>query len=107
MAQKAQTLGDYLTGKLEGLKKFGVIREVRGKGMLRGVELMQSDGSRKPFPALGSALKPIALKNGLIMRIDPSWFAVAPALTAEKDDIDELCDLIERSLAEALEAVEQ
>lgn len=107
LAQKAQTLGDYLTGKLEGLKKFGVIREVRGKGMLRGVELMQSDGSRKPFPALGSALKPIALKNGLIMRIDPSWFAVAPALTAEKDDIDELCDLIERSLAEALEAVEQ
>ena len=107
LAQKAQTLGDYLSGKLEGLKKFGVIREVRGKGMLRGVELMQSDGSRKPFPALGSALKPIALKNGLIMRIDPSWFAVAPALTAEKDDIDELCDLIERSLAEALEAVEQ
>ena len=39
------------------------------------------------------------------MRIDPSWFAVAPALTAEKEDIDELVDLIERSLLDALELV--
>lgn len=106
LAQKAQTLGAYLTEKLEGLKKFGVVREVRGKGMLRGVELMQNNGTAKPFPALGHALKQTALKNGLIMRIDPSWFAVAPALIAEKADIDELCDLIERSLAEALEQVD-
>ena len=37
--------------------------------------------------------------------IDPEWFAVAPALTAEKQDIDELVELIERSLLDALEMV--
>jgi len=105
LAQKAEALGAYLTEKLEGLKKFGVVREVRGKGMLRGVELMQDNGTPQPFPALGHALKQTALKNGLIMRIDPSWFAVAPALIADKAAIDELYDLIERSLAEALEQV--
>ena len=56
----------------------------------------------QPYPELGSALKRTALKNGLVIRVDPTWFAVAPALIAEKSDIDELCDLIEKSLIEAL-----
>jgi adenosylmethionine-8-amino-7-oxononanoate aminotransferase len=103
--RKAREVGDYLTTKLEGLKQYGVVREVRGKGMLRGVELMKANGSRAPFPELGKALKRTAVANGLIMRVDPTWFAVAPALIAEKPDIDELCDLIERSLLDALEQV--
>lgn len=102
---KAQLLGDYLAGKLEGLKRHGVVREVRGKGLLRGVELMRDPQSLAPFPELGRALKQTALQNGLILRVDPTWFAVAPALIAEKDDIDELVELIERSLLAALEMV--
>ena len=39
------------------------------------------------------------------MRVDPTWFAVAPALIAERSDIDEMIDLIERSLLDALEQV--
>ena len=39
------------------------------------------------------------------MRIDPSWFAVAPALIAEESDLDEMCELIEKSLVQALELV--
>ena len=54
---------------------------------------------------MGKALKRTTLKNGLILRIDPTWFAVAPALIAERADIDELCDLIQKSLADALELV--
>ncbi len=102
---KAQETGDYLAAKLEGLKQHGVVREVRGKGLLRGVEFWRDPESKAPFPELGLALKKTALNNGLIMRVDPHWFAVAPALIAEKADIDELCDLIERSLLDALEMV--
>ena len=58
------------------------MREIRGKGVLRGVELT---------PELGTALKRTALENGIILRIDPSWFAVAPPLIAEESDIDEMC----------------
>jgi len=103
--QNAQVMGDYLTGKLEGLKKHGVIREVRGKGLLRGVELCKDPETKTPFPELGHALKKTALNNGLIMRVDPNWFAVAPALIVQKDQIDELFELIERSLLDALEMV--
>jgi adenosylmethionine-8-amino-7-oxononanoate aminotransferase len=57
-----------------------------------------------PWPELGAALKRAAIRNGLILRVDPSWFAVAPAITATEAQIDDMCELIERSLAEALEA---
>jgi adenosylmethionine-8-amino-7-oxononanoate aminotransferase len=39
------------------------------------------------------------------MRIDPDWFAVCPPLIAEKEDLDELLGLIEKSIVEALESV--
>jgi adenosylmethionine-8-amino-7-oxononanoate aminotransferase len=103
--QKALELGAYLAEKLESLKSYGVIREVRGKGVLRGVELVRDVQSMQPFPELGEALKTCALKNGLIMRIDATWFAVAPPLIAEKADIDFMCELIEKSLSDALAMV--
>ena len=102
--RKAEQLGDYLVGKLEGLEKYGVVREIRGKGLLRGVELMR-DG--EACPELGQALKKTALDNGLVMRIDPLWFAMAPALIATEDDIDELYELVEKSVVDALKAVDK
>ena len=98
-------MGVYLAGKLEELKKYGVVREVRGKGILRGVELVKDTETMEPYPQLGNALKQLAIDNGLIMRIDPSWFAVAPAINATRAEIDEMCSLIERSLVQALERV--
>ena len=105
LCRKAASLGEYLVSKLEGLKRYGVIREIRGKGLLRGVELVKDTRTNVPFTELGLALKKTALKNGLILRINPDWFAVAPALIAEEADIDYMCRLIEKSLIEALEAV--
>ena len=106
--KKARRLGNHLVKRLEDLKRYGVVREVRGKGVLQGVELVKDAATMEPFPPdgkLGDALKKTALENGLIMRISPDWFAVAPALIAEESDIDEMCDLIEKSLRQALDLV--
>jgi adenosylmethionine-8-amino-7-oxononanoate aminotransferase len=104
--ERAFEIGEYLTRKLEGLKKYGVVREVRGKGIFRGVELVKDTVSMEPYPELGKALKRIAIENGLILRVDPSWFAVAPALVATIAEIDEMCELIDKSLVQALERVD-
>jgi 4-aminobutyrate aminotransferase-like enzyme len=103
LEKNAQRLGDYLVMKFEKSKKYGVVREVRGKGILLGVELVKDTTSLAPYPELGMALKRTALKNRLILRVDPTWFAVAPALTAELSGLDELCQHIEKSLADALD----
>jgi adenosylmethionine-8-amino-7-oxononanoate aminotransferase len=99
---RGRELGAYLFKKLESLKKYGVVREVRGKGIWLGVELVKDTKTNAPFPALGKALKQTALKNGIIMRIEPTWFSVAPALIAEETDIDEMYSLIDKSFSEAL-----
>jgi beta-alanine--pyruvate transaminase len=96
LCAKAQRLGTYLSSKLTGLKKLGVVREVRGKGvLLGGVDLTD--------PELGKALKRTALQNGIILRIDPAWFAVSPPLIAEESEIDEMYELIEKSVEDAIE----
>jgi adenosylmethionine-8-amino-7-oxononanoate aminotransferase len=105
LAERALELGRQLAERLEALKQLGVVREVRGRGLLRGVELVRDCRTMEPFPELGRMLKRTALEHGLVLRIDPTWFAVAPALTATAADIDEMCGLIERSLRAALERV--
>ena len=108
LCAKAQQLGDHIAERFENLKRLGVVREVRGKGVLRGVELVEDPATGRPYPAdrkLGDALKETALANQLIMRIDPDWFAVCPALISEEKDIDEMCDLVERSLQAALDQI--
>jgi len=93
--EKAARLGAYLRPKLEALSRHGVVREVRGKGILLGVELTD--------PKIGTALKTTAIDNGVILRVDPGWFAVSPPLIAEESDLDEMCALIEKSLVQAIE----
>ena len=105
LTDKAMNLGDYLRNKLEKLKAYGVIREIRGRGILLGVELVKDTRSREPYPELGRALKTAALNNGLIMRIDPCWFAVSPPLIASESDLDLMCDLIEKSLTDAIKQI--
>jgi adenosylmethionine-8-amino-7-oxononanoate aminotransferase len=104
--QRADEIGERVAARLEILKRYGVVREVRGRGVIRGVELVRDTKTMEPFPELGNALKRTALQNGIILRVDPSWFAVSPALTATDAEIDEMCDLIDRSFADALAQVQ-
>lgn len=105
LPEKARRLGERLRGGLESLKELGVVREVRGKGVLLGVELVEDPSTNRPFPPgrkLGEALKRTALEQGLILRIEPDWFAVCPPLIAEEGELDELCARIRASLEAAL-----
>jgi adenosylmethionine-8-amino-7-oxononanoate aminotransferase len=108
LPERARALGKYISGRLEGLKKYGVIREVRGKGILLGVELVEDPVTNRPFPEgrkLGTALKRTALDNGIILRIDADWFAIAPPLVTTDEEAAEMCDRIESSLKQALDMV--
>jgi adenosylmethionine-8-amino-7-oxononanoate aminotransferase len=90
---RARRMGEYLAERLEGLRRFGVVGEVRGKGMLRGVELTAPTGKR-----IGRR----AMELGLILRFDPDWFALAPPLVISREDLDQMLDILERAIAESL-----
>jgi adenosylmethionine-8-amino-7-oxononanoate aminotransferase len=105
LCERALVVGERLSARLDRLRRFGVVREIRGRGVLRGVEFMKEDSAHEPFPELGVTLKRTAVENGLILRVDPNWFAVCPALISSESELDEMCELIEKSLGQSLEAV--
>ena len=105
LCERAVALGESLVARLDRLKKFGIVREIRGRGVLRGVEFKKEGSAGEPFPELGLALKRTAAENGIILRVDPNWFAVCPALVSSESDLDEMYGLIEKSLDQALEEV--
>lgn len=105
---RARVMGERIRQRLEGLKELGIVREVRGKGILLGVEIVEDATTNKPFSAeknFGNALKRTAIKNGVILRIDHDWFAVAPPLICTDAQIEEMCDLITKSVHEALDMI--
>jgi adenosylmethionine-8-amino-7-oxononanoate aminotransferase len=61
--------------------------------------------TKEPFPAetaFGLRVGRRALANGLLCRFDPNWIAFGPALVATAEQIDEMADLLDRSMGEVL-----
>ena len=105
---RAREMGGYFRGQLEGLKELGIVGEVRGKGLLVGVEFVQDPSTKVQFgPGInfGVQVGKRALKKGLLTRFDPHWIAFAPPLIITRDEIDQLMDIFTASIKETLEAI--
>ena len=102
---RAREMGDYLRHRLENLAHFGIVGDVRGKGLLLGVELVKNPATKEPWPAnipLGTEIGEECIERGLIMRFDPDWFAFAPPLIITRDEIDEMMAILEASITAVL-----
>jgi len=89
----AESSGERLGERLDELAaKHAIVKEVRGRGLMRGIELTQP---AKPFVerALGYGLV-INATAGTVIRI-------IPPLVITLEEIDEGCAIIDRVLAEA------
>lgn len=105
---RAREMGAYLREQLEGLKDLGVIGEVRGRGLMVGVEFVEDPETKKPFGKdvkFGVQVGKTALKKGLLTRFDPHWIAFAPPLIITRDEIDVLMDIFTESIKETLKAM--
>ncbi|MDR2772299.1 MAG: aspartate aminotransferase family protein [Elusimicrobiota bacterium] len=88
--KKAQELGGYMMGKLRDLKKeFPFIKEVRGKGLLIGMEIDKD----------GSAVVKKALEKGLIINCTSTKvIRFCPPLIIGKEDVDKMITILKESL---------
>jgi 4-aminobutyrate aminotransferase len=100
----AAAMGDYFLSKLKALQsRFDSIGEVRGKGLMIGLELVESRTSKIPAKALCDAVIHRAFHNGLLLlSCGASTVRFMPPLTVKDADIDEAVSLLETSLQEAL-----
>jgi len=103
--ENARKVGAHLVKRLEGLKPLGIIGDIRGKGLMIGVEFVQDPVTKKPFPAakqFGLRVGKQCLRNGLLVRYDPAWIAFGPPLIVTEQDIDAMVAILERSIREVL-----
>ena len=109
LISRASEMGGYLMAGLCDLQqKYEVIGDVRGSGLLVGVELVTDRESRTPYHTLGAATTQICFEKGLSMNIRRrpergSVWRIAPPLTVSADEIDRALSILDESLAQGLD----
>ena len=99
----ARRMGERLRAGLEGLRRHGIIGDIRGKGLFLGVELVADPATKRQLnPPLGQLIGKRALANGLLTRFDPHWLALGPPLVVTADEIDEIISILDQSFEEVL-----
>ena len=110
LCSRAQELGKYLRDKLENMDDKGVIGDIRGKGLLIGVEFVMDKETKEPFPdelKFGVKVGEKAMEKGLILRFDPHWIAFAPPLVITEEEIDEMINIFQESVQEVVKEVKR
>jgi adenosylmethionine-8-amino-7-oxononanoate aminotransferase len=104
LCRNAREMGARLRGGLEGLRRHGIVGDVRGKGLFLGLEFVRDARDRRPCdPPLGQRIGRRALELGLLTRFDPHWLAVGPPLVIGPSEVDQIVEILDRSIADVLE----
>ncbi len=100
-------VGNYVLAKLRELAKTNpIIGEVRGLGLMIGVELVK-DAQKTPAPAEAEAVKEYCFKNGMLIGVGGGGNVVRfqPPLVITKQQIDQAMGILRNALAEIGSAV--
>jgi 2,2-dialkylglycine decarboxylase (pyruvate) len=101
---RAGELGSYLRkGLLELAGKHPVIGDVRGRGLLVGLELVTDRETRVPADELGAAVTRRCLELGLHMNVVQlpgmgGVFRIAPPLTASPAELDLGLEILDEAI---------
>jgi taurine---2-oxoglutarate transaminase len=108
IVENSAELGEVLGEKLREIAdRHDVIGDVRGKGLLYGVELVKDRETREPlvpFNASGEAFAPMAkifkaaLERGLYLFVRWNVIIVAPPLTITREELEEGLEILDNVL---------
>jgi 4-aminobutyrate aminotransferase len=105
LIENAARMGAYMKDRLHDIEtRHPGIGQVRGKGLMVGVDFVQDRATRKPAKALRDAVVDYAFKeNLLLLGCGTSTIRVIPPLNVEQDIIDEAMLIFEHAIARAEE----
>jgi 4-aminobutyrate aminotransferase len=105
LADNATTVGGHFRRRLDGLaEKHAVVGEVRGMGLMQGVELVKDRQTKEPAPQAAAAVLEGAKDRGLIIGkggLYGNVLRISPPLTVTTEDADQAADVIDKALADA------
>jgi 4-aminobutyrate aminotransferase len=99
----AVTMGERLqAGVRELAKRHTSIGDVRGRGLMVGVEFVKDRGSREPAPEIVETLVQGAFRRGLLLLgAGKSTLRLAPPLVVDEYDVDTALTMIDEGLSHA------
>jgi 2,2-dialkylglycine decarboxylase (pyruvate) len=106
MAARTRANGDRLrAGLLELADRHTVVGDVRGRGLLQGLELVLDRTTKAPSPELGAAVTARCLELGLHMNIVQlrhmgGTFRIAPPLTIAPEELQLGLEILDQALGE-------
>ena len=106
LLDRSREMGDYLAASLRSLQqRHEEIGDVRGMGLLRGIELVKDRETREPNHELGALTTERCLQLGLSMNIRRrpergSVWRIAPPLTVKREDIDLAMSIFDDALTQ-------
>ena len=110
LVERAAIMGRRLLAGLESLRDLPVVGDVRGLGMMCGVELVEGREGKKPAIGLGPKVAREALARGLLIRIragsaSPAvgdTICIAPPLMTPSEKLDRIVEILRASIAAAM-----
>ena len=111
LVERARDMGRYLFKQMAALTRHAMVGDIRGKGLLMGIELIRDKNGNLPFDpgvAAGKKLGRIALEKGLVIYpgsgsvdgVSGDHFLICPPFIITRDQCDTIVELLDASLGE-------
>lgn len=102
--QRAADQGAYLKKQLEALKQeHKLVGEVRGQGMMQGIELVRNEKTKEPAPQELLQVMELCKAEGLLIGkggIDGNAIRIQPPLELTREQIDSAYQILDRAFTE-------
>jgi 4-aminobutyrate aminotransferase len=101
--ENARRMGDYLFARLAGWPdQFRIVGDVRGKGLMIGIEIIKDRTTREPAPKLRDAIVNLAFMKGLlVLGAGASTIRLAPPLLIDQEQADFALNALGSAIREA------
>ena len=99
---RSATLGKRLLEKLQPLQETPHVGEVRGLGLLAGIELVADRATRERFPdaaGIGKKVRDELFSLGLCTRVTDDIICLAPPLVISEEELDRLADIVRQAIS--------
>ena len=104
LVQNSAEVGSYLKTALEKLmRKYDCIGDVRGMGLMLGVEFVEDKASRKPAPELRDRVEVNCFERGLIiLGAGTNTIRWSPPLILTEENVDVAVEIFDEAIAASL-----
>jgi adenosylmethionine-8-amino-7-oxononanoate aminotransferase len=101
LLDRARDTGSYLLDRLQGLEELPIVGEVRGLGMMLGIELVADKATREPISMHSAPHDVIRRDTGVLVRDCDHTLVLSPPLVMTHSEADEVLAAV-RSVLERM-----